>query len=34
MARDYPSWSLTAGTEDMLTEIRDANVERWEAVRG
>jgi CDP-paratose 2-epimerase len=31
--RDYPSWRLTAGIEDMLREIHDANVERWEAVR-
>jgi CDP-paratose 2-epimerase len=31
--RDYPSWSLTAGIEDMLTEIYEANAERWDAVR-
>jgi CDP-paratose 2-epimerase len=32
-SRDYPSWSLSAGIEEMLTEMHDANLERWEAVR-
>ena len=29
--RDYPQWSLTAGIEDVLREIHDFNVERWQA---
>lgn len=28
---DYPEWGLTAGIEDVLQEIHDANVDRWEA---
>ena len=27
--RDYPSWSLRYGVEDILREIHDANVEHW-----
>jgi CDP-paratose 2-epimerase len=28
---DYPQWSLTAGIEDILQEIHDFNIERWQA---
>jgi CDP-paratose 2-epimerase len=28
--RDHPTWSLTHDIEDVLREIHDANVERWE----
>ena len=27
--RDYPSWSLQYGVEEILREIHDANVEHW-----
>jgi CDP-paratose 2-epimerase len=27
--RDHTTWRLTAGIEDVLREIHDANVERW-----
>lgn len=27
--RDYPSWKLTYGIEEILTEIRDCNAELW-----
>ena len=27
--RDYPSWSLRYGVEEILREIHDANVEHW-----
>lgn len=29
--RDYPDWRLTYGIDDVLVEIRDANLERWSA---
>ena len=29
--RDYPEWQLTFGIEDVLREIHDRNVERWQA---
>ena len=28
--RDYPGWQLRYGIDDILREIHDANVERWE----
>jgi CDP-paratose 2-epimerase len=31
--RDYPEWSLERGIEDILNEIHDFNVERWEGAR-
>jgi CDP-paratose 2-epimerase len=30
---DYPEWGVRRGIEEMLTEIHDANVERWSAAR-
>jgi CDP-paratose 2-epimerase len=30
---DYPSWRVERGIEEMLTEIHEANVERWAAAR-
>jgi CDP-paratose 2-epimerase len=29
--RDYPGWELRYGTEDLLREIHDQNVEQWAA---
>ena len=29
--RDYPEWSLTWGVEEILQEIHDLNVDRWQA---
>ncbi len=29
--RDYPEWSLTWGIEEILQEIHDLNVDRWQA---
>ncbi len=31
--RDYPDWSLKHGIDDILNEIHDFNVERWEAAK-
>ena len=31
--RDYPSWGLTYGINDMLREIHDRNADRWQAAR-
>ena len=28
---DYPDWSLTRSIEDILREIHDFNVDRWQA---
>jgi CDP-paratose 2-epimerase len=30
---DYPSWAIRHGIEEMLTQIHDANVERWTAAQ-
>jgi hypothetical protein len=27
--RDYPGWELRYGTEGLLREIHDQNVEQW-----
>ena len=32
-AADYPEWGLTYDVESILSEIHDANVDRWSAAR-
>ena len=32
-AGDYPEWGLTHDVESILSEIHDANVDRWSAAR-